>query len=188
MIEEPQGGGLRASDSDREAVVARLGEAHRLGRITAEEWGDRTEAAYRARTYGELDRLVADLPSPPEGWMSGSLAEDPWPAQWLRGVLELAVLAVIAEGPTYGYAITARLERAGLGRVKGGTLYPLLDRLADASAITAEWRDGEGGPGRKYFHLTGAGAARLDVEARRWRAFTECTRGLLNQTTREVQV
>ena len=38
-----------------------------------------------------------------------------WPAEWLRGVLELCVLRAVADGPTYGYQISARLEQGGLG-------------------------------------------------------------------------
>ena len=54
----------------------------------------------------------------------------PWPGDWLRGVLEIAVLRCLADGgPSYGYAIALALEEAGLGQVKGGTLYPLLGRL-----------------------------------------------------------
>ncbi len=52
-----------------------------------------------------------------------------WPSEWLRGVLDLCVLRVLADGPTYGYAITTELARRGFGTVKGGTLYPLLGRL-----------------------------------------------------------
>ena len=53
---------------------------------------------------------------------------EPWPAQWLRGVLDLAVLAVIDRGHTYGYRIVNDLSELGFGTVKGGTLYPLMDR------------------------------------------------------------
>ncbi len=47
-----------------------------------------------------------------------------WPAEWLRGVLELCVLRAVAEGPTYGYEIAARLEGSGLGKVKEGPSTP----------------------------------------------------------------
>src|SRR5690625_898005 len=86
----------------------------------------------------------------------------PYPSEWLRGVLELCVLRVLADGATYGYAIAAELAQAGLGEIKGGTLYPLLGRLEKNALVTAEWRAGEGGPGRKYFALTAAGRAELD--------------------------
>ena len=36
------------------------------------------------------------------------MTADPWPGEWLRGVLDVCVLAVLAEGTTYGYAISRR--------------------------------------------------------------------------------
>ena len=96
----------------------------------------------------------------------------PYPSEWLCGVLELCVLRVLADGATYGYAIAAELAQAGLGEIKGGTLYPLLGRLEKNALVTAEWRAGEGGPGRKYFALTAAGRAELDSGSVQWRAFT----------------
>ena len=93
------------------------------------------------------------------------------PSEWLRGVLELCVLRVLSGGATYGYAIASELERAGLGEVKGGTLYPLLGRLEKNALVTAEWRAGEGGPGRKYFELTDAGPARLAAGTSQWHGF-----------------
>ena len=53
---------LRAADSDREQVAERLRQAAAEGRLDQEELEARLEAALTARTYGELDRLVADLP------------------------------------------------------------------------------------------------------------------------------
>ena len=54
---------LRASDADREAVTERLRQAAGEGRLEPEELEDRLHTALRARTYGELDRVVADLPA-----------------------------------------------------------------------------------------------------------------------------
>ncbi|RMI44556.1 DUF1707 and DUF2154 domain-containing protein [Actinomadura harenae] len=56
---------LRASDADRERVVAVLGEALADGRITMEEHAERSSRAYAARTLGELTGLTTDL-SPEE--------------------------------------------------------------------------------------------------------------------------
>lgn len=97
---------------------------------------------------------------------------DSTPSEWLRGVLELCVLRVMADGPTYGYAIAADLAAAGFGDIKGGTLYPLLARLEKGALVSVEWRNGEGGPGRKYFTLTSAGRAQLDADLARWRVFS----------------
>ncbi len=64
-----QGGGpssvMRASDADRERTVDVLKAAFAEGRLTAEEYEQRTGVAYRARTYGELAAVVGDLPQGP---------------------------------------------------------------------------------------------------------------------------
>ncbi len=57
-------GGLRASDADRAAVVAQLKEHYEAGRLTLAEMEERTRQAYAARTQGELDGLLQDLPPP----------------------------------------------------------------------------------------------------------------------------
>ncbi len=54
---------LRASDADRESVVERLRDASAEGRLAAHELEHRVMQALRARTYGELDAIVRDLPS-----------------------------------------------------------------------------------------------------------------------------
>lgn len=53
---------LRASDADRDHIADRLREALAEGRITPDEHAERIDALYRARTYAELESLVADLP------------------------------------------------------------------------------------------------------------------------------
>jgi PadR family transcriptional regulator PadR len=90
-------------------------------------------------------------------------------------VLDLCVLAVLAEGPTYGYAVAARLDELGLGGVKGGTLYPLLARLEQGGLVTTQWRPGDGGPGRKYFALTPQGHRDLADRSASWREFAALT-------------
>jgi uncharacterized protein DUF1707 len=56
----------RASDVERQAVVRRLERALRDGRLTVVEFDERTRAVYAARTRGELDYLIEDLP--PDLW------------------------------------------------------------------------------------------------------------------------
>ena len=110
--------------------------------------------------------------------MTNSIA---WPSSWLKGFLELAVLAVIADGETYGYEITASLAQAGFGEVKGGTLYPILGRLEEASFVATEWRAGDSGPGRKYYRLTPCGASELAERTTTWRAFSDNLSSLLKE-------
>jgi Domain of unknown function (DUF1707) len=54
---------LRASDADREQVAERLRHATAEGRLTADELEERLQSLFVARTYGELDVLLADLPA-----------------------------------------------------------------------------------------------------------------------------
>ena len=112
------------------------------------------------------------------------MTSDPWPGEWLRGVLDVCVLAVLAEGTTYGYAISARLDELGLGAVKGGTLYPLLTRLEQAGLVTTEWRPGVGGPGRKYFALTADGRTDLAHRGASWRQFAGLTSAIVDPPAR----
>ncbi|MDO4242205.1 MAG: PadR family transcriptional regulator [Actinomyces sp.] len=94
-----------------------------------------------------------------------------FPSTWLKGFLELGVLAVISRKETYGYEITRSLTEAGFGTVKGGTLYPILGRLEDAALVEAQWRTEGSGPGRKYYTLTDAGRAELAERTATWHSF-----------------
>lgn len=78
-------------------------------------------------------------------------------AQLLKGVLEGCVLAIIAEGETYGYQIRTRLEAAGFCGVGEGTLYPVLTRLEKRGCIVCRKEKSPFGPMRKYYSVTGAG-------------------------------
>ena len=97
----------------------------------------------------------------------------PIPSEWLRGTLSVCVLGIIGERPSYGYALAERLEEAGLGTIKAGTLYPLLARLEAEDLIRPVWHDGAGGPSRKYLHITETGRAALVRSRTQWRHFSE---------------
>jgi hypothetical protein len=56
---------IRASDADREAVVATLREAYTAGRLTLDEFDERVTTAYAGKTWGDLRKLTIDLPSQP---------------------------------------------------------------------------------------------------------------------------
>jgi hypothetical protein len=56
---------IRASDQERESVVDVLRDAFTDGRLTLDEFEDRTSAAYAARTWADLRELTADLPAEP---------------------------------------------------------------------------------------------------------------------------
>ncbi|MGO8886218.1 MAG: DUF1707 domain-containing protein [Streptosporangiaceae bacterium] len=54
---------IRASDDDRDRTAALLREHHAAGRLDAEEFDERLDRALRAKTIGELDELLGDLPA-----------------------------------------------------------------------------------------------------------------------------
>ncbi|SEF17586.1 DUF1707 SHOCT-like domain-containing protein [Jiangella alba] len=54
----------RASDADRELVAEDLRDAFGEGRLDDDEYERRIQAVWQSRTYGDLDRLTADLPQP----------------------------------------------------------------------------------------------------------------------------
>jgi hypothetical protein len=56
---------IRASDADRDGVVTILRDAYAEGRLTLDEFDERTTATYAARTWGELQDLTVDLPIQP---------------------------------------------------------------------------------------------------------------------------
>ena len=94
-------------------------------------------------------------------------------AQWLRGVLDLCVLAELGRGESYGYGVAKALEDHGLGPVPGGTLYPVLSRLERAELVRSRWVDSDSGPPRKYYEVTTAGADLLATERDEWATFTD---------------
>ncbi len=103
-----------------------------------------------------------------------------WPPSWTRATLELAVLALVCRaGPVHGYEVTRQLQAAGLGEVKGGTLYPVLGRLEEQNLLASEWVAGDGGPGRKLVTATTEGRRELRRRRGDWLTFTGRVAGLL---------
>ena len=90
---------LRASDADRDAVAERLRQAAVEGRLDPEELEQRLHTALRARTYGDLNRLLGDLPAQPVRWERprGRVAPAAGVAlvMVLRAVVALAVLGAV---------------------------------------------------------------------------------------------
>ncbi|GAB46906.1 PadR family transcriptional regulator [Mobilicoccus pelagius] len=87
-----------------------------------------------------------------------------WPQAWVRAVLEIALLTVLEDGPAHGYALAEALADRGFGRLRGGSLYPVLARLEEAGDVTTTWEEGAGGPGRRTYAITDTGRARRATE------------------------
>ncbi|WP_262314592.1 PadR family transcriptional regulator [Lacticaseibacillus parakribbianus] len=90
-------------------------------------------------------------------------------SQLLKGTLENAILMIIAQGETYGYALLEQLTDAGFGKIPEGTVYPLLLKLQRNGLIHAVRHASTTGPDRKYYQLTPHGAAQLRAFLPQWR-------------------
>jgi PadR family transcriptional regulator, regulatory protein PadR len=84
------------------------------------------------------------------------------------------VLAILAEGESYGYAILKRVRELSGGELEwtDGMLYPLLHRLGRLGYVTTEWRMPPEGRRRRYYAITGTGRAALAEQQRQWIAVT----------------
>jgi PadR family transcriptional regulator PadR len=101
-------------------------------------------------------------------------------SQLLRGVLDLCALAVMAEGPVYGYELTKRLRARGLATVGEGSVYPLLARLEREGLVETFREASNGGPPRKYYRPSSAGRRALDGGLAEWRAMRDALDSVLN--------
>ncbi len=90
------------------------------------------------------------------------------------------VLAILAEGDSYGYAILQRVRELSGGRMEwtDGMLYPVLHRLERLGHVEARWEVAESGRRRKYYRITPQGRAQLAEERRQWQAVDATVRGI----------
>ena len=91
---------------------------------------------------------------------------------WLRGLLDVCLMAALEPGPLYGYEMTKRLTDAGLGGVADGSIYPAMARMEKAGLVTTYRQSSAAGPPRKYYRLNEAGTALLDQRRQQWDEFS----------------
>jgi len=92
-------------------------------------------------------------------------------SQLLKGVLDLAVLAVLRNEDGYGYDVLRRLRGGGMEEVGDASVYGTLRRLYRAGCLTSYVVPSDEGPHRKYYGLNESGRARLVESEDAWRAF-----------------
>src|SRR4051812_31246464 len=102
--------------------------------------------------------------------------------QLLKGVLDVAVLAVVADEDGYGYDVLRRLRSGGLAEVGDASVYGTLRRLYAAGALTSYVVPSDEGPHRKYYGITPSGRAQLSTQTKDWQAFAETMTALLSDT------
>ncbi|KOY59563.1 DUF1707 SHOCT-like domain-containing protein [Streptomyces sp. XY332] len=103
---------LRASDADRDRVVERLRDAVAEGRIDMEEFEERLEAAYKSKTYAELEPLTRDLPAPGGAPMAVA-APAPVPAPGDRSWPSRIGGAGLPAGSSPAVAVMSSFQRKG---------------------------------------------------------------------------
>ncbi len=90
------------------------------------------------------------------------------------------VLAILAEGDSYGYAILQRVRELSGGRLEwtDGMLYPVLHRLGRLGHVEARWEVAPSGRRRKYYRITPQGRAQLEEHRSQWQAVDATLRGI----------
>src|SRR5262252_2535721 len=90
------------------------------------------------------------------------------------------VLAILAQGDSYGYAIIKRVAELSDGHLQwtDGMLYPVLHRLERQGLVAAKWGASESGRKRKYYRITKQGRAQLAFQRRQWQVVDSALRGV----------
>ncbi|MCA0335506.1 MAG: PadR family transcriptional regulator [Actinobacteria bacterium] len=99
--------------------------------------------------------------------------------QLVKGVLDLAVLAVVADADGYGYDVVRRLRTAGLEDVGDASVYGTLRRLYAAGALSSYVVPSDEGPHRKYYGINAQGRSMLESQGRTWGDFARTMEKLL---------
>lgn len=94
-------------------------------------------------------------------------------SQLLKGVLDMCLLSIIGEEPSYGYEMVRKLQGRGLRLVSEGSIYPLLSRLEKGTLIDGYLVESREGPARKYYRITDSGRATLGDWMSEWRTFRD---------------
>ena len=101
--------------------------------------------------------------------------------QLLKGVLDLAVLAVVDDEDGYGYDVVRRLRAGGLDDVGDASVYGTLRRLYASGALTSYVVASDEGPHRKYYGVTTAGRSQLKQQREDWRSFARTVTSFLDR-------
>jgi PadR family transcriptional regulator PadR len=108
--------------------------------------------------------------------------------QLLKGVLDVAVLAVVDQEDGYGYDVVRRLRAGGLDGVGDASVYGTLRRLYSSGALTSYVVPSDEGPHRKYYGITPTGRALLSQQRDDWDRFSRAVSTLLTRRPEETTV
>lgn len=100
--------------------------------------------------------------------------------QLLHGVLDMCLMSIISEEPSYGYEMVSKLEQRGLSLASEGSIYPLLSRLQKQGMIESYLVQSSGGPARKYYRMSAHGREVLEQWRQDWEAFRDSVNEVLD--------
>jgi PadR family transcriptional regulator PadR len=103
----------------------------------------------------------------------------------LQGTLDLLILKALRPGELHGLGVSRRIEQITRGTflVKPGSLFPALHRMEEAGWLSSFWGDSENNRRAKFYRLTKAGQAQLDVETKQWQTIALAMANALKATT-----
>ncbi|MDH3708030.1 MAG: PadR family transcriptional regulator [Acidimicrobiia bacterium] len=101
-------------------------------------------------------------------------------SQLLKGVLDMCLLSVIAEEPSYGYEMARKLDERGLALASEGSIYPLLSRLQRRGLIEGYLVSSSEGPARKYYRIVAGGDEVLEQWRAEWRTLSRSVDAVLD--------
>lgn len=105
--------------------------------------------------------------------------QDAWVSQMRKGVVEVAILGLLAREQMYGSQLVEELSSRPELAISAGTVYPLLSRLKRAGVVDSTWHDSPVGPPRKYYRLTDSGAAALTEMTAAWSSVSSAVDAIL---------
>ena len=93
--------------------------------------------------------------------------------------LKPLILALLEEGPYYGYQLVERAHQKGSLEWKEGAIYPLLHKMEGEGLLKFEWRKAPTGKDRKYYSLSTQGKKSLAQARAEWKRQVQVVSGIL---------
>lgn len=104
--------------------------------------------------------------------------------QLLHGVLDMCLLSIISDEPSYGYEMVSKLGERGLDLASEGSIYPLLSRLQKQGIIEGYLVQSSEGPARKYYRISKKGGEVLEQWIGEWDEFRSSVDAVLEGSDR----
>lgn len=102
----------------------------------------------------------------------------------MKGALDMCLLSLIGEEPSYGYEMAHKLQERGLSLASEGSIYPLLSRLQRSGLIDGYLVQSTEGPARKYYRISEPGREKLAEWVDEWESFRNGVETVLREGRR----